>query len=127
MKYICSIVKHGLHKPTICPDCNTYIERIDNHLNHVHQLRKGTTEIKNEIKNAKKFTRQFEINFLNIDEDLEEDKSQEEESDENENEEERNNTKHKQKQKPVKKDKKYWQISQHQPEGESTISSPKSK
>ena len=62
-------------------------------MNHVHQLRKGTTEIKNKIKNAKKFTRQFEINFLNIDEDLEEDKSQEEESDENENEEERNNTK----------------------------------
>ena len=126
MKYICSIVKHGLHKPTICPDCNTYIERIDNHLNHVHQLRKGTTEIKNKIKNAKKFTRQFEINFLNIDEDLEEDKSQEEESDENENEEERN-TKHTKKQKPVKKDKKYKEISQHQPEGESTISSPKSK
>lgn len=125
MKYICSIVKHGLHKPTICPDCNTYIERIDNHLNHVHQLRKCTKEINKEIKNAKKFTRQFEIN-LNTDEDLEEDKSQEEESDENENEEERN-TKHTKKQKPVKKDKKYKEISQHQPEGESTISSPKSK
>ena len=94
-------------------------------MNHVHQLRKCTKEINKEIKNAKKFTRQFEIN-LNTDEDLEEDKSQEEESDENENEEERN-TKHTKKQKPVKKDKKYKEISQHQPEGESTISSQKSK
>ena len=127
VKHICSLVKHGLHKPTICPDCNIYIERIDNHLSHLHQVRKGTAEIRKKIKNAKKFTRQYEINFLNIDEDLEEDKSDEEESDENENEEERNNTKHTKKQKPVKKDKKHKQISQHSSDSQSTISSPKPK
>ena len=102
VKYICSIIKHGLHKPSICPDCNIFIERIDNHLSHVHQMRKGTAEIKKKIKNAKKFTRQYEINLSNIDEDLQKD---EEEPDENENEEEINNIKQK-KAKACKKRKK---------------------
>ena len=122
VKYICSIIKHGLHKPSICPDCSIFIKRIDNHLSHVHQMRKGTAEIKKKIKNAKKFTRQYEINLSNIDEDLQED---EEEPDENENEGEINNIKHKKKQKPAKKEKKHKQISEHLSDSQSTISSPK--
>ena len=73
--------KAWIKQTQICPDFHTYIERIDNHLNYIHQLRKGTAEIKKKIKNAKKFTRQSEISFFNIDEDLEEDQSPEEESD----------------------------------------------
>ena len=103
VKYICSIIKHGLHKPSICPDCNIFIKRIDNHFSHVHQVRKGTPEMTKKVKYAKKFTRQYEINLSNIDADFDEDQSDEEESDENENEEERKNIKHKKKQKPAKK------------------------
>ena len=125
VKYICSIIKHGLHKPSICPDCNIFIKRIDNHFSHVHQVRKGTAEMTKKVKYAKKFTRQYEINLSNIDEDFDEDQSDEEQSDENENEQERKNIKHKEKQKPAKKDKNRKQISEHLSDNQSTISSPK--
>lgn len=43
INYICSIVKHGLSETTICPDWHTCF---DHHLNHVHQIRRDTTEIR---------------------------------------------------------------------------------
>ena len=31
--------------PTICGNCNTCVERINQHLNHVHQIGRGTTKM----------------------------------------------------------------------------------
>ena len=110
-KYICSVSKHGLHKPCICPNCYTCVERIYIHLHHFHQINKGSTEIqkkkkkKKKIKNTKKLNRHFEANFSNIYEDLDNDTSQGEESEENEHEEETSTIKPTQTPKPVKKDK----------------------
>ena len=103
------------------------IERIDNHLSHLHQVRKGTAKIRKKIKNAEKFTRQYEINFLNIDEDLEEDKSNEKNLMKMKMRKKQTIQNTQKKQKPVKKDKKHKQISQHSSDSQSTISSPKSK
>ena len=53
-KYICSVSKHGLHKPCICPNCYTCVERIDIHLHHFHQINKGSTEIQKKKKKKSK-------------------------------------------------------------------------
>ena len=45
VKYISCINKHRLTVPTICGDCHTCVERIDQHLDHVHQIGRGTMEM----------------------------------------------------------------------------------
>ena len=104
IRYICSVVRHGVHKPCICCTCYACIEQIDVHLNHVHQIQKAS-KYRNAKKKIieKKFTSQFEANFSNID-DEDDNNTCQEELDENENELQTNATP-KHTQKPINKDK----------------------
>ena len=85
--------------PTICGNCNTCVERINQHLNHVHQIGRGTTKMQKikKKRNSKKFTRKFEINFSKIETQSEEELSQEEESDKNQSNKEETLSKKRQK------------------------------
>ena len=88
VKYICTNIKHHLTVPTICAICRTCVDRIDQHLNHVHQIGRGTWEMRKKIKNSKSFTRKFEINFSKIDPQSEQEVNQEDESEENQSDKE---------------------------------------
>ena len=69
--------------PTICGDSHTCVEKIDQHLDHVHQIGHGTMEMQKNNNNKESEIYQKVWNFSKIQTQFEEEVSQEEESDKN--------------------------------------------